>query len=169
MQKHDIGRAAFNATIAAGLDMENTAEANRCMTAPGLCIGSSSAAKVKIANTTTFLCGGIFKSKTSAEIAFTATTHDIPCSATLVQEAMYLLMLAADGTPSLVMGAIVAGSGNALLPERPATGTPIGAVRIAVAAGSTKFTAGSDLLSAGHLTVTYYDIGYIAPRFDTVQ
>jgi len=139
---------------------------NQCLSDPGIVIGSGSAAKVKITNTTVFLSGGEFKSKATAEVAFTATTHDIAAHATLVQEAMYLVMLAADGTPSLVMGAIASGSGNAKLPERPATGTPIGAVRVAVAAGATIFDASTDLLSAAHITDTFYSYGYLAPRFD---
>jgi len=111
----------------------------------------------------------VFASKTTAAIAFTATTHDIPANASTVQEAMYLVMLAANGTPSLVMGTISTGAGTALLPERPATGTPIGAVRVAVAAGATSFDATTDELDEAHITDTYYNYGYVAPRFDAAQ
>lgn len=147
-------------------DSVNHAMRNQCLSNPGIAIGTGSAAEVKITNTTVFTSAGEFKSKTTAEVAFTATTHDIAADADAVQEAMYLVMLAADGTPSLVMGDIASGAGNAKLPERPATGTPIGAVRVAVAAGATPFDASTDLLSAGHITDTYYSFGYLAPRFD---
>ncbi len=169
MQKLSPSKAASNQQIMDMFDSMNTAVANQCLSAPGVVIGTGSAAKVKITNTVVFTSGGIFKSKTTAEVAFTATTHDIAADADHVKEAMYMLMLAADGTPSLVMGAIATGSGAAVLPERPATGTPIGAVRVAVAAGATPFDASTDLLSAGHITDTYYDFGFVAPRFDAIQ
>lgn len=151
------------------LDNLQTAIQHRATASGGLAIGSASAAKVKIVNTTTYLHNGHFKSKSTAEVAFTATTHDIPASASTVQEAVYLLTLAADGTPTLTMGAIATGSGNAKLPDVPSAGTPIGYVRIAVAAGSTSFDASTDNLSAGHITDTYYDVGFLAPRFDGAQ
>ena len=151
------------------LDEFNTQIRNIALADPGLCIGSSAAAKVKIGNTVKFLSAGVFKSKSTAEVAFTATTHDIPADADTIQEACYLVTLAADGTPTLTMGAIASGSGDALLPERPATGTPIGYVRIAVAAGSTDFDASSDNLSDGHLTDTYVNLGFLGARFDAAQ
>jgi len=131
---------------------------NKTASSAGLAIGTGSTAKVLIANTVTYTVANIWKSKTTAEIAFTATTMDIAASASSVQEAVYFVCLDASGTPSLVMGTIAAGAGNAKYPELPAaTLTVIGAVRIAVAAGSTMFDASSDALSAGHLTVTYYN------------
>lgn len=147
-------------------DFINTCLRNMCHSAPGIVIGSSANTKVKIGATTVFTSSGAFKSKASAEVAFTPTTHDIAPDAVLVKEAIYLLSLASDGTPTLTMGDIASGSGAAKFPERPATGTPIGAVRIAVAAGATLFDASSDALTAAHLTVTYYDLGYYAARFD---
>jgi hypothetical protein len=150
-------------------DAFHTSSRYRALTAPGLAIGSGSAAKVKIVNTVTFLSAGVFKSKTTAEVAFTAVTHDIPVSASLVQEAVYMVCLDGSGTPTLTMGDIASGAAAALIPEVPAGLTPIGHVRIAVAAGATKFTASTDLLSAGHLSVTYTDLGYVAPRFDVTQ
>jgi hypothetical protein len=151
------------------LDAMHTSASYRCLSAAGLAIGSASAAKVKIVNTVTYLHAGIFKSKTTAEVAFTATTHDIPAHATLVQEAVYMVSLAADGTPTLTMGTIASGSGAAKLPDVPAGLAPIGYVRVAVAAGATPFDASSDLLSAVHITDTYVDMGWVAPRFDAVQ
>lgn len=148
------------------MDFVNTCMRNQCLSAAGLAIGTVSNVKVKIVNTVTYLSGGIFKSKASAEVAFTDTTHDIAADASNVKEAMYLLTLDAAGAATLTMGAIATGSGNAKLPERPSSGTPIGAVRVAVAAGATMFDANTNALNAAHLTVTYYDYGYLAPRFD---
>jgi hypothetical protein len=142
---------------------------NMALSTGGLAIGSSSKAKVKIASTVNYLSDGVFKTKTTAEVAFTATTHDIAANAASVQEACYLLTLAANGDPTLTMGAIATGSGNALLPEIPATGTPIGYVRIAIAAGSTKFDASTDELDAAHITDTYVDLGFVAPKFGAAQ
>jgi hypothetical protein len=158
--------AGGSQSLADHLDSVNTALKFQCLSNPGVAIGSPSAAMVKIANTTVFTSNGEFKSKTTAEVPFTATTHDIPASASAVQEACYLLCLAADGTPSLVMGAIASGSGAAKWPDRPSNLTPIGGVRVAVAAGATSFDASTDNLSAGHITDTYYSFGYFAPRFD---
>lgn len=170
MQKTDASKALSNKTLMDQFDAMHTAFRNMCLSTAGLAIGSSAAAKVKIVNTVIFLASGIFKSKATAEVAFTATTHDIPPAGGSVQEAMYLLTLASDGTPTLTMGAIATGSGAALMPERPATGTPIGAVRVAVAAGATLFDASTDALDAGHLTVTYYNIGGpFQSRFDATQ
>ena len=151
------------------LDEMNFQMGNFCLNDPGFVIGSSAPEKVKITNTTKFLSDGVFKSKSTAEVAFTATTHDIPADADSVQEAVYLATIAADGTVTLTMGAIASGSGNALLPERPATGTPLGYVRIAVAAGSTDFDASSDALSDGHLTDTFVSLGFLGARFDAAQ
>lgn len=150
-------------------DAVNTLMKYRALSAAGLAIGTVANSKVKIVNTVTYLHNGVFKSKTTAEVAFTATTHDIAANASAVQEAVYLLSLDASGTPTLTMGAIASGSGNALLPELPAGLTPIGHVRVAVAAGATKFTAGTDALNAGHLTVSYSDVGFYGPRFDAAQ
>lgn len=139
------------------------------LSTPGLAIGAVSKKKILIANTVSYLHNGVFKSKTTAEVAFTATTHDIPANADSVQEAVYMVCLAADGTPSVHMGTIATGANNALLPEVPAGKTPIGYVRIAIAAGATKFDATSDDLDAAHITDTYVDLGYVHPRFDAAQ
>ncbi len=169
MQARNSQGGLSNKALMDSLDAISHALRNQCLSNPGVVIGSVAPEKVKITSTTVFTSDGQFKSKATAEVAFTATTHDIPPHATLVQEAMYLLMLAADGTPSLVMGAISSGAGTALLPELPDTGTPIGAVRVAVAAGATPFDASSDSLAAAHITDTYYNIGYLGPRFDAAQ
>lgn len=134
---------------------------NMALTAAGLAIGFVSKAKVKIGNTVTFLISGVFKSKTTAEVAFTATTHNIANNAASIQEAVYVVSLAADGTPKLTMGAIATGAGNAVIPACPAGEAPIGHIRVAVAAGATLFNASTDELDAAHLTVTYTDMAFL--------
>jgi hypothetical protein len=164
LDKIDI--AGGRQSLATHFDLINTTLKYQCLSNPGVVIGSTSAATVKITNTMVYLHGGEFKSKSTAEIAFTATTHDIAASTSAVQEACYLLCLDAAGTGSLVMGTIASGSGNAKWPSHPGNLTPVGGVRVAVAAGATSFDASTDLLSATHITDTYYSFGYFAPRFD---
>lgn len=133
---------------------------NCAFTAAGLAIGTSDPAKVKIANTVTFVIGGVFKSKTTAEVAFTTTAHDIAPHASLVKERVYLLSLKSDLTAIITAGVIAVGAGNALVPSGPSGQAVIGHVRIAVAAGATPFTAGTTQLSNGALTVTYTDLTF---------
>ena len=125
------------------------------LTSGALAIGSSSKAKVLIASTVNYLIAGTFYAKTTAEVAFTATTHDIAADADAVQEAVYLLSLAANGTCTITMGVIASGAGNAVIPATPANEVAIGYARIAVAAGATLFNASTDELDAVHLTDTY--------------
>ena len=152
---------------ATGLGDKLTAFKNQllymCLTSAGLAIGSSSKKAVKIANTVIFLNAGVFKSKTTAEVAFTATTHDIAAAAATVQEACYLVQLASDGTPSIMKGITATGAGNAAVPATSAFNTPIGYARVAVAAGETPFDATSDDLDAAHLTVTYVNLAFNLP------
>lgn len=169
MLKKSTAKAQDHQVNMDAADASHTNDGNRALSSAGLAIGSGSKKEIKIVNTVTYLSGGVFKSKTTAEKAFTATTHDIAFHATLIKEAVYLMTLAADGTPTLTMGTIASGTGNATLPERPATGTPIGYVRIRVAAGATPFDATTDDLDSAHLTVTYVNVGQYEPRFDAVQ
>lgn len=153
----------FGQKIAAVLVMADaltTVMLYHALTAAGLVIGSSDPAKVKIANTVTYISNGVFKSKTTAEVAFTVTAHDIAAHASLVKEAVYLLSLNSTGTPTLTMSPIAVGAGNAVVPAAPAGNTVIGDVRIAVAAGVTSFTAATTQLNNGALTVTYRDLTF---------
>lgn len=134
---------------------------NLALSPAGLAIGVGSKAKVLIANTVVFLTDGVFASKTTAEVAFTATTHDIANDALLVQEACYLLSLDSSGTPTITKGATSSGAGTASVPNPPAGDTVIGYVRIAVGAGATPFDASTDLLDAAHITDTYVDLAYV--------
>lgn len=169
MNKLDPSGAMDQQNLMNQFDALQTCLQNRALTAAGLTIGSVSTTKVKIANTVTFLNAGVFHSKATAEVAFTASTHDIQAKTDSVQEAMYLLCLDGSGTASITKGATSTGAGTALLPEIPAGLTPIASVRIAVAAGSTNFTAGTSNLSDAQLTVTYKDLGWVSPRFDAAQ
>ena len=130
------------------------------LTSAGLAIGSSSKAKVLIGNTVTFLITGLFYSKTTAEVAFTATTHDIAANASTVQEAYYVLTLNSSGTPTITKGA-TANTGAGLLPTPPANEAVIGYVRIRVAAGATSFDASTDELDEAHLTVAYTNASFL--------
>lgn len=132
---------------------------NLSLTAAGLAIGTSKPT-VKIANTVTFLIAGVFKSKTTADTAFTATTHDITALAGSVQEAVYLVSLNASGTVTLTKGTTATGAGTALVPATPTGNAVVGHVRVAVDAGATDFDASSDDLDAAHLTVTYTDLAH---------
>ncbi len=168
MNKLKVTQGMSQERLMTMLDELNTNLNYRTLTDPGLAIGSDTA-KIQITNTTKFLSSGVFKSKSGAEVAFTATTHDITADADTIQEACYLLTVAAGGTATITKGTTVDGSGNALLPEIPADGTPFGYLRLAVAAGSTDFDASSDALSDGHLTDTYVNLGFLSPRFDSTQ
>jgi hypothetical protein len=123
-----------------------------CVTAPGLAIGSSSAAAVLIANTTVFINAGVFKSKSTAEKALAGTALAVS------QKCKWLVCLAADGTPSVTQSAIVAAADDDPdLPEIPAGETPIGYV-MAETDSSHTFTPGTTLLSASGITDTYVDL-----------
>jgi len=150
-------------------DELNTNLKYRALADPGIVIGTGSAAKVKMGNSPAYLNNGVFYTGTGAEVAFTATTHDIPADADSVQEACYLVCIDASDALTLHMGVIASTDGGALLPAIPTGLTPLGYARIQVAAGATDFDASSDLLSAGHLTDTFYNIGFLSPRFDAAQ
>jgi len=129
-----------------------------CLSAAGLAIGSGSAKKIKITNTVAYLIDFVFKSKSTAEIDFTADDHDIAADAEAVQEACYTISLDGSGTATITMGDIASGAGNAVVPAPPDGECMIGYLRLAVALGATPFDATSDDLNAGHLTATYVDM-----------
>lgn len=168
MQALSKQEGLYNQAFMDRMDELDTRMKYRALSAAGLVIGSSSKAKVKIANTVTYLHNGIFKSKTTAEVAFTATDHDIVADSDTIQERKYLLCLAADGTPSIVAGD-QADNGESLLPEIPSGVTVIGYVLLQIAAGSTDFDATTDELDEAHITDTYVDLGWLNERFDAAQ
>lgn len=179
MNKTDPFTAGGRQDLMTLMDLMNTASRNVCFATAGLAIGTGANTSVKVANTVTYLSAGVFKSKSTAEVAFTTTTDDIPANAASVQERMWYVCVNAAGTLSMVAGAIASGTGNALLPERSAVADGlaiIGAVRIAVAAGApgagTNFVANTTALNDARLVgsaATYYNLGYVAPRFDATQ
>jgi len=144
------------------LKVYRAAMRNAILGSPGLAIGSGSKAKVLIANTVPFLIDGVFASKTTAEVAFTATTHDIPADADAVQEAVYAYSILANGTVAVTMGAIASGAGNAIPPAIPKGQALLGYLRLAVAAGATSFDATTDELDEAHLTDTYINAAFPA-------
>ena len=127
------------------------------LTAPGLAIGTSSKAAVKIANIQTYVVGGAVVELAAGETAFTATTHDITASASKVQEAYYLLSTV-DGVNIVITKGSTADEDAAVPPAIPSNAIPIGLVKIKVAAGATDFDATTDELDESHLTVTFEDI-----------
>lgn len=153
------------------LRLERMAE-NCTLSDPGLATATNLTSGVAIVATMTFTADGVFSTingylsdggggDATAEagfIAFTATTHDITANSASVQEAVYVFSTDSSGSITVTKGDTASGAGNANYPTTPAGETCFGAVRIAVAAGSTDFNATTDLLSDGHLTVTYYDL-----------
>lgn len=135
-------------------------QANVTLSSAGLAIGSVSKKEVLIGNTVTFAINGVILTKTTAEVGFTATVHDIAPDASNVQEAVYLLSLNAAGAATITKGPTATGAGNAAIPDTPAGQTAIGYVRIAIAAGATPFDATSDDLDAAHITDTYVNLAH---------
>lgn len=130
----------------------------RGLASAGIVIGTSSAAQVKWGNSIVASINGKIVTVTTNEVAFTPTTHDIPASASVVREAVYAVEVDAAGNVTLNMGEIASGSGNAVWPSASTDKAVVGGVRVAVAAGSTPFDASTDLLSASHITDTYYNV-----------
>lgn len=130
----------------------------RGLSSAGVVIGTSSAAQVKWGSSIVVSINGKIVTVTTSEVAFTATTHDIAASASVVREAVYIVCCDAAGTVTLVKGEEASGAGTAVWPVAPTDKAVVGAVRVAVAAGTTPFDASTDLLSAGHITDTYYNV-----------
>lgn len=161
---HDAQLGTLAAALATLANSLKSAMLNACYSNAGLAIGATSPKKgVTIANTVTYTQNGVFKTKTTGEVAFTATAHDIAADASVVREAVYLITLN-NGTPAITKGVTASGSGKAVVPDPPAGHAPIGHVRIAVAAGATSFDATTDNLDAGHLTVTYTNTALLADK-----
>lgn len=169
MQQNNPNAALANQGLMNQMDALDTAQKYRALSSAGLAIGTTANTAVRITNAVTYLLGGVFASKTPAEVAFTPGTHDIAPSASSVQERVYLVNLDGAGNPTIAAGVVASGAGNALLPERQTNLTPIGTVRIAVAAGNAGFTGGTTALNAGQLTVTYNSVGAYGSRFDGAQ
>lgn len=170
MNALDPAKALSQQSLITLIENMSIASDNQALSLAGLTQGSGVNTKVKVANTVTYTCSGKLYSKTTAEVAFTTTTDDIPANAASIQERVYMVTVNAAGTLAIVAGTIATGAGAALLPERPADGTtPIGYLRITVAAGATPFTANTTQpVTAGAITAVYQD-GYPRPRFSAAQ
>lgn len=174
MNQLDPGKALGNQTVMTLFDnqamaLDNYAFGSASTLPIGLAQGATANTSIKTTSTFAYTSTGVLKSKATAEVPFTTTTHDIPANASAVQERVYMVTVNAAGTLAITAGTIASGAGNAALPERPSTDgtTPIGYVRITVAAGATPFTAGTTQPIAGTtgaITVAYTD-GYPLPRF----
>lgn len=129
------------------------AATNVAATSCGLAIGSSSK-KAVATGTFHYWSDGSFKRKAAVETAFTATTHDITADAGAAQERFYLFSISSAGTITVTagtQGAVGAGT----CPALPSGDTPIGLLRLEVAAGPTDFDATTDELDEGHITDEY--------------
>lgn len=153
--------ALADQTVMTAMDNMSIGVMNAALTSAGLVIGSSATTAVKIANTVTYQIAGIFYSKTTAEIAFTAGAASNIANGF---EQVFMLTLDTSGNGLLVPGAPSLGAGTALIPERPSIAyAPVGYVRI-YCGGASTFTGGTTALSATGLVVTYYN-GYPLPLF----
>jgi hypothetical protein len=114
-QRGNMGALA-DQTLMDAIDNNSIAYMTDVFTSPGLVIGSSSTAAVKIANTTTFKILGKFYSKTTAEIAFTAGAASNVANGS---EQCFCLQLDIAGNGLLIPGVPSVGQGTADLPERP--------------------------------------------------
>lgn len=130
---------------------------NGAQSKAGLQIGTTSKKEVRVNNSTTYTINGVFLTKAAAEVGFTATTMDIPASASVAREAVYVISVNAGGTLKITMGEIASGAGNAIAPKTPTGEAFLGTVRIRVVAGATPFDATTNDLDAAHLVVTYTD------------
>ena len=138
----------------AAIDLLTRSQLNKCFLAAGLVIGSGDAAKIKIANTVTFINQGLFKSKTTAETVFGATAATtVPVSSFT----KYLVTLNASGTPKVTEGNNAVSAVLALLPAVPANETPIGYCQVETD-GTGTFVPDTDDLSDAAVTDTYVDL-----------
>jgi hypothetical protein len=103
---------------------------------PGLRQGTTSAVKIAVEDFT-FACRGLVQSKSSAEVAFTDTTHDIAAS----KEAWYTVSIASGGTVTITKGADQT-IGTVLLAIAPDNEVVVG--YIGVVTGVTGFNANTD-------------------------
>lgn len=139
-------------------DLLHDMQTNRNLTNGALAIGSSSKAKILIANACTVMIDGVLKSVASAEVAFTAGTHDITADADTIQERIYVVYATDTNTTAIIAGD-QADVGEARIPDVPDGGVALGYLKLQVAAGSTDFDATTDELDEAHLTDTYVNLG----------
>jgi hypothetical protein len=126
----------------------------------GLTKCTSTPAQIMLGTACWYTCGdsrNMYSIGVNQNIAFTATTHDIATSSS-IREKCYLVEVTSNGTIT-VSASAAAASGLASWPDRTATKTAIGGVRIGVnASAGTIFDASTTTLTASQLAhVTFYD------------
>ena len=137
---------------------------NQCLDSAGLVIGGTSVEKVAVGATFEYTIDGTFCSKAPAEVAFTATTHDVTSPAGATKEAYYVLSINAAGTITITKGATALETYGdfpnfADLPENIAV---LGYVKVIVNAGQT-FDATTTSLANGTVfkSVTYVNTSFL--------
>lgn len=116
MTSHDSDRTLLGKIQRQLVDMS--------LTTGGVTIGSSSKKAVKIATTIYALIDGVLSAKTTAEVAFTATTHDVAAG----KFAVFVLSLSTGGTVTITKSADAASLATVVIPATPAGNVVIGLV-----------------------------------------
>lgn len=124
------------------------------ISAPTLAEGTSSKKELKHA-TCNFRALGFQEALTGAEVAFTATTHDVLDPDALARGAIFVASVAQGGTVTITKGADAL-AGAEVAPDTPANECKLGEVLIQHN-GTAIFNATTDDLDAAHLTVVYTD------------
>lgn len=137
------------------LEPMDNALSNRALNTPGIVIGTTDAAEVKITNATMCMVNGnLVLIAAGTEVAFTATTDDI----TDGYINLFLVTVDADGTLALVGGIevlIATGYSGVTLPEVSNKKAVIGIV--SVATNGAAFDATTTELSAAEVADLFYD------------
>jgi hypothetical protein len=120
------GVTLSSADVRSALTELQTNAVDLVLSSAALAIGSSSKAKVKIVNTFYYMIDGVMYSKTTAEIAFTATTHDVANG----KYAVFVLSVDSAGTVTITKSADAASLATVVFPTVPASEVVIGFVII---------------------------------------
>lgn len=124
------------------------------ITTPVLAEGTSSKKELKH-STFNVRALGVVEAVTGAEVAFTATGHDILDPDAQARGALYVISVAQGGTVTITKGDDAL-AGQEVAPDLPANEAKMGEVLIQHN-GTAIFNAVSDDLDAAHLTVVYTD------------
>lgn len=118
--------ATSNENLRVILDEFQSFAVDLLLNSGGLVIGSGSKKKVKIANTVYAMIDGVPVKKTTAEVDFTATTHDV----TNAYFRFFVLSMDASGTVTITAGDEAATIGAATIPALPDEEVALGLVLI---------------------------------------
>jgi hypothetical protein len=113
-----------SADVRAALTSLQTNAVDLVMSSAALAIGSSSKKAIKIANTIYYMIDGVIYKKTTAEIALTATTHDVANA----KFAIFVLTIDSAGTVTVTKSADAATLAAVVFPAIPASQVVIGYV-----------------------------------------